>query len=677
MNFGQLLGGAGVVARGFRSAEQAELQARQNQLAIEEQNRLADLRAQMARMELPSFQPAGAPDLTRPIAQLQIPEALPRFEVPAAAPAPTTEAPILGGTPVPPTTPSDILPAPVTGMQLGSRAPARPTVPFGQEIPNPQTNPRMFQSQQEAIRLAELRVQNLETGLQRLTEGGASPSLIDTQRRRIADERQRVESLRYGLQRVAPTLRVPAETDAMALFTQLEGQHNLPSGVLNAVMLAESGGRPGQTSRAGAQGYFQFMPATARQYGVTVNDFESEAKGAARFLGDMLKATNGDLRQALAAYNWGIGNVQKKGMDKLPKETQDYIPRVLSFLPQAQAAAPSETAGPPAPAAPAVRTERGVDMFNQPTEVQVGAVPPRGVAAAAPAAPAAPAVRVPTAVAAPVQVNPAAINLANPESIPFEQQRLNQVAQQQMTLLTRQRNEAAQLAQIYMRSGTTQGIDAAMRLRGTIDQLDAGMLQLQQQTQQGQTYLQGMQGLQEFSLANDPRRLSAVWSQYAGVPVGIQPRSDGKFNIIVNGQRTKEGVDASDIANSARLAFDQTYRQQQATTGAAMSMKRFESLLKREETYADNQAKMLKDLFVEQLKGNIQQGVERLKQMRYDVKPSGAGDGTIIITPPGGEPPYVFNPTGRTIEIDGVKIQSNAAYPISGLPTYGGTKPAR
>jgi len=223
-----------------------------------------------------------------------------------------------------------------------------------------------------------------------------------------------------------------------------------------------------------------------------------------------------------------------------------------------------------------------------------------------------------------------------------------------------------------MRSGTAQGIDAAMRLRGTIDQLDAGMLTVQQKVQEGQTYLQGMQGIQDFTVANDPRRLSAVWSLYAGVPIGIQMRTDDKFNIFINGRKTKEGVTANEIVQSARLAFDQTYRQTQAAAGAAMNMKRFESLLKREETYADNQAKMLKDLFVEQLKGNIQQGVERLKQMRYDVKPSGAGDGTIIITPPGGEPPYVFNPTGRTIEIDGVKIQSNAAYPISGLPTYGG-----
>jgi hypothetical protein len=188
----------------------------------------------------------------------------------------------------------------------------------------------------------------------------------------------------------------------------------------------------------------------------------------------------------------------------------------------------------------------------------------------------------------------------------------------------------------------------------------------------GMTYLQGMQGLQEFTLANDPRRLAAVWSQYAGVPVGIQPRTDGTFDIVVNGRRTKEGVSASDIADSARSAFDQTFRQQKGAASAEYNKERFKSILKREEAYAQQQAEMVKTIYVEQAKGNVQLAVEQLKLMRYDVKPTGAGDGSVIITPPGAGSPFLFNPSGRTIEIDGVKITSNSAYPIAGLPSYGG-----
>jgi hypothetical protein len=190
----------------------------------------------------------------------------------------------------------------------------------------------------------------------------------------------------------------------------------------------------------------------------------------------------------------------------------------------------------------------------------------------------------------------------------------------------------------------------------------------------GMTYLHGMQGLQEFTLANDPRRLAAVWSQYAGVPVGIQPRSDGKFDILVNGKRTKEGVSASDISNSARLAFDQTYRQQQATVGAEYNKESFKAQLKMQENQALQLAQMIREIAVKRVDGNMQQALEFIKQARYDVKPTGAGDGTVIIVPPGGGAPYLFNPSGRTIEVDGVKITTNAAYPISGLPSYGGVK---
>jgi len=260
-------------------------------------------------------------------------------------------------------------------------------------------------------------------------------------------------------------------------------------------------------------------------------------------------------------------------------------------------------------------------------------------------------------------------------------------AQQQVALLNRQRNESAQLAQMYMRSGTTQGIDAATRLRGAIDQYDAQILQVRQQVaqarqqaDQGRTYLEGMQGLQEFAFANDPRRLASVWSLYAGVPIGIQPRTDGKFNIMVNGKKTKEGVSADELSNSARLAFDQTYRQQQAATGAEYNKERFKASLKIQEEQAKQLSQMIREIAVERVKGSNEQALEWAKaNYGWDIKPTGAGDGTVIVKAPG-SPPYVFNPSGRTIEIDGVKVQSNAAYPIAGLPSYGGraaTQPTR
>jgi soluble lytic murein transglycosylase-like protein len=38
-----------------------------------------------------------------------------------------------------------------------------------------------------------------------------------------------------------------------------------------------------------------------------------------------LKKSTGSWQMALAAYNWGIGNLKNKGFENAPKETRDYV----------------------------------------------------------------------------------------------------------------------------------------------------------------------------------------------------------------------------------------------------------------------------------------------------------------------------------------------------------------
>jgi hypothetical protein len=194
--------------------------------------------------------------------------------------------------------------------------------------------------------------------------------------------------------------------------------------------------------------------------------------------------------------------------------------------------------------------------------------PAPGAAPAAPGAPAAAptALEVPQTQARNMQM--AEFYLANPESIPYELQQVNQMAQQQSAFLTQQRNETAQLAQVYMRSGTQQGIEAAMRLRENIGKLDASLLQIQQQVGQKQAYLQGMQGLRELATANDPRRLSGVLTQFMGTPIGIQPRPDGSYNYFVNGKKVRDGVSPAQLAAMALKEFSPEARQASAASAA-------------------------------------------------------------------------------------------------------------
>lgn len=111
---------------------------------------------------------------------------------------------------------------------------------------------------------------------------------------------------------------------------QLEARDGLPAGMLRSIATNESAGNPLAKSGAGAQGLNQLMPATAAELGLKGNDVWDPAKNteaASRYMKQLLKQTGGDVDKALAAYNWGIGNVKNKGMKNMPKETRDYIAR--------------------------------------------------------------------------------------------------------------------------------------------------------------------------------------------------------------------------------------------------------------------------------------------------------------------------------------------------------------
>ncbi|CAI9399143.1 lytic transglycosylase domain-containing protein [Lelliottia sp. T2.26D-8] len=111
--------------------------------------------------------------------------------------------------------------------------------------------------------------------------------------------------------------------------------------LLYGVMMTESGGNPlAYNARSGAAGAYQFMPETARDMGLKVNsqvderlDPEKSRAAASVYMRQLLKRYNGNVDNALRAYNWGMGNVDKwiaNGSDisALPKETQDYTGKV-------------------------------------------------------------------------------------------------------------------------------------------------------------------------------------------------------------------------------------------------------------------------------------------------------------------------------------------------------------
>ncbi|MBZ5667231.1 MAG: lytic transglycosylase domain-containing protein [Acidobacteriia bacterium] len=141
--------------------------------------------------------------------------------------------------------------------------------------------------------------------------------------------------------------RVMELRPVLAPILQDEG---VPSEIA-ALVLVESGGQPTALSPKGARGIWQFMPDTARRFGLTIDkgtddrlDIQKSTLAAARYLRD-LHEQFGDWSLALAAYNAGEIVVQRavsrsgskdfallSNRRLIPAETRAYVPAVMAAL---------------------------------------------------------------------------------------------------------------------------------------------------------------------------------------------------------------------------------------------------------------------------------------------------------------------------------------------------------
>lgn len=116
---------------------------------------------------------------------------------------------------------------------------------------------------------------------------------------------------------------------------------------------AESDFNPEARSSVGALGLMQFMPATWQEWGEgDATDPAASLTAGVRYMQHLLARyanTASPTELALASYNWGMGHVDKLIQatqrtdwdflkDHAPKETQDYVQRIMGRLPIYRAA---------------------------------------------------------------------------------------------------------------------------------------------------------------------------------------------------------------------------------------------------------------------------------------------------------------------------------------------------
>jgi len=133
------------------------------------------------------------------------------------------------------------------------------------------------------------------------------------------------------------------------LFEKHFKEYGIPDEI-KYLSIVESGLNPKAKSRVGAVGLWQFMPGTARMFGLKTDwyidermDPEKSTEAAAKYLSSLYSYFD-DWELALAAYNAGPGKVRrairKSGYKKkfweifqyLPRETRSYVPQFMAFM---------------------------------------------------------------------------------------------------------------------------------------------------------------------------------------------------------------------------------------------------------------------------------------------------------------------------------------------------------
>jgi soluble lytic murein transglycosylase-like protein len=119
--------------------------------------------------------------------------------------------------------------------------------------------------------------------------------------------------------------------DRTALFRAVGAMYGLDPALLGAIATAESHNDARKVSRKGAIGLMQLMPATASQFSVA-DPFDpvDSTLGAGRFLSSLRRhRACRDLPQLIAAYNAGLGAVERYRGTPPYSETREYVRRVL------------------------------------------------------------------------------------------------------------------------------------------------------------------------------------------------------------------------------------------------------------------------------------------------------------------------------------------------------------
>jgi hypothetical protein len=674
LNFGQLLGGAGIVAGRQREAEDATLRSRQTLMQVQEINRMMEVRARMgegtneiANAPLPQFvQTPGTAvgDPNAPVAPAPAPAAAPVAPAPAAAPV---------------AAPAAAPAAPAAGL----RTPAQLA-----SIPTDQLTSAEFQALSPQERLKRLQIENDRRKLSRIDTAVAAPPAaafdiaalpFTAAAKGVQSAANAMDFARFGravglYDPDVTSVTVPGAGSITPFTDRLRRSDAENQPVTEAQLLERL--KTGEATKAKAAEAERAKNVTAAQK-EGLADWQLDAKG--KPVRGLVNNNPGNIRPD-KAYTWqgstgeaggfvqfgspeagiraltlnllsydqqGINTVQgiiNRWAPPSENKTGNYVNQVakdLNVKPTDQLNVKDanimrqlvdsiikfENGKNPYDA----RTiDTGIALgFNRESPV---------VTASSGQAPALPtptqtvnqavntgtAKDVATAAATVVPVQPAKDGVMyGPAQIDASAR--NPQIQQLLTTRAMLQKQVALFNQYGMG-------DKALEATSKIQAIDLGMYKNQADI-----------GIYEGATTGNFSRAMSVLSTFTGAPHQVLRRNDGKFDLYINGKVAKAGLDGAQVEQLVRTQVDSDYRKQLAQLQVERGTKEFESNLKIREETSKQVLQSAREIQLEIIKGNTKVAEEKLKLAGFKLIGSGAGDGKA----------YYSNGLGDVFMIDG------------------------
>jgi hypothetical protein len=296
-------------------------------------------------------------------------------------------------------------------------------------------------------------------------------------------------------------------------------------------------------------------------------------------------------------------------MGKMPAETRNYIPKVLSFMGGGNQA-PAQTV------TQAVNTGTAKDVA--------------------------------TAASTAVPVQPAKDGVMY-GAAQLDASARNPQIQQLLTTRSMLQKQVALFNQYGMG-------DKALEATSKIQAIDLGMYKNQADI-----------GIYEGATTGNFSRAMSVLSTFTGAPHQVLRRNDGNFDLYINGKVAKAGLDGTQVEQLVRTQVDSDYRKQLAQLQVERGTERFKTDEAIRLKVSEEVLRTAREVQLKIIEGNTKVAEEKLKLAGFKAVSTGAGDGKISYSNGLGDM-FVVDTQNKTATINGATVDVGVtAQRVSGV----------